>query len=82
MPLDARPEPSQLTALGLAADDGVRVADRHRRELNPLVAEIEQLTRPHLDLSDIEADEAAVVHDCLDVARSDPQRDARRARRA
>src|SRR5205814_9138692 len=67
VPLDAGPEPPQLGALGFAADHGVRVADRHRRELDPLVAEVEQLRLPHFDLPDVEPDEAAVADDRLDL---------------
>src|SRR2546430_13760728 len=47
MPLDERPEPTHLPALGLATDDRVWISDRHRRELDALVVGLERLALPH-----------------------------------
>src|SRR5438132_1378871 len=56
VPLDPRAEPPQLLLLGLAPDDGMRISDRDGREVHALVAEVERLRLPHLDLADVDLD--------------------------
>ena len=57
--LDQRPEPAYLVPGGLAADDGVWVADRDRRQLDRFAHDVQRLRRPDVDLSDVELDLAA-----------------------
>ena len=59
--LDKWAEPQQLIALRLAPEDGVRVADRDRRELEALAADLDRLGRadlgePEIDLDLVSAD--------------------------
>jgi hypothetical protein len=73
MPLDARAESKQLAALRLAPHDRVGIPHRDRRELHPLVAEVERLGLPHLDASDVELDLSVVAHVALDLEPADAQ---------
>ena len=61
MRLDLRAEPEQIVAPGSCRDDRMRVADGHRRQLDPLVAELDRLGLPHLDVADAHRDRAVVA---------------------
>src|SRR3954470_15933881 len=60
--LDTRPQTAQLAALWLPSDNRMRVADRHRRELDPLPTEVEALRRADVDDSDVQNDLAVLAH--------------------
>src|SRR5438034_3137286 len=49
--LDERAQAQKLGSVRVAADDGVRVPDRHRRELDRLAADVDRLRLAHLDLA-------------------------------
>ena len=74
--LDSRTEPEQLAAFGLATDDSVWIAHRHRREVDSLVTEVERLRLPHFHLSDVQRDVAVRTDHGVEVARPDRDRDA------
>src|SRR5437867_6810331 len=74
VPLDAGTEPEEVATLGLATHDRVRVADRHGRELDLLVAEVERLGLPHLDRSEVELDVPVRAHARVECARAHRER--------
>src|SRR4051812_11640582 len=73
--LDERPEPQQVAAVRLPADDGVRIADRDRRELDRLAVNVDRLPLSHLDLADVHLDLVATAHAPADLARADANGD-------
>ena len=79
MALDLRAEPPQLAALRLSPQDGVRIPDRYRRELDPLITEIECLGLPHFDAADVELDLSVAEHDGFELPASDLQHTVTRA---
>ena len=82
MTLDARTEPEQLAAFGLATDDSVWIADRDGREVDSFVSEVERLRLPHFHLSDVQRDVAVRADYGVEGARPDRDRDALRTRPA
>ena len=58
--LDPRPQPQQILAVRFPPEDRVRIADRHRRELDPFVAEVQCLHPSYLERADVELDDVAV----------------------
>src|SRR5436853_591356 len=58
----ASAEPAQLSTLRLAADHGVRIADRHGRDLDLLAVEVEPLRLTDVDDPDVEDDLAVTPH--------------------
>ena len=79
--LDQRAEPEEVVATRVEPDDCVRVPDGHRRELDPLIAELDRLGLPHLDLSDPHRDRAVVADRRRVGAAGDADRHLRRPRR-
>ena len=61
MVLDQRAEPEQVVAARVEPDDRVRVPDGDRGELDLLLAELDCLGLPHLDLTDPHRDRAIVA---------------------
>ena len=59
--LDLRAEPEQIVATRGEPDDRVRVAHRHRGQLDPLTAELDRLGLPHFDVADAHRDGAVVA---------------------
>ena len=55
------PSRSSSSRLGVAPHDRVRVADRHRGQLDPLAVELDRLGLPHLDLPDAHRDRPVVA---------------------
>ena len=60
MPLDLRAEPEQVLAVRSEAYHRMRVPDRDRRQLDPLVAELDRLRLPHLDVTQPHRDGAVL----------------------
>ena len=60
--LDQRAEPQQLGAVGMPPDDGVRVADRDRRQLDLLAVDVDRLGLADLDGTHLLLDLALAAH--------------------
>src|SRR4051812_1848608 len=69
--LDERAEAQQLGAVGQPLDDGMRVPDRHRRELYLLAVHLDRLRRGHLDLAHPLLDFTLASQPCRDEPRPD-----------
>src|SRR2546430_16133229 len=68
MPLDSRAEAQQLSPLGFAPDDRMRVGNRDRCELEPLVSEVERLHLPHLHRAKVQGDSAIAAYERVHLA--------------
>ena len=80
MVLDQRPEAQQLGALGVAADDGVRVPHRDGCELHARPVDVQELHRSHLHRPHVHLHLEPAPHAGDDLAGADGNRDLAGAR--